>query len=748
MMLDSIIYPTGGSSMLKFEPHTSFYRDKAINEFVGGGIRIKSIKTYKNQSILDNTIEYKYELSDNGSTSGIYLGAINYMKIINKSTSTSSTTFSGNPIVILSSNGDVNADNQTVGYNRVKIIYNYNNSQKTNGYTVKQFYYDQPYQVKYDNYYVPFCANQCAGAITYSWNADGTKYLLKQWSSIPPSPNTNLEGKLFKEEQFDFQNKVTQSINYYYHQADYAENFYSIRIEDNYNGGFGQIRVNAVDNGGGLYGGNLCGFGNLRWALTSFPAKSYYTLTDSIITKTYDAGGSFLPEKKSYRYNYKYQPCYETIENSDGAKKISYTKRIYDFINLYGTTSGNITGDVLGLSKLLDAHMVNTPIELIDMQKKLNADTLVTSGIYYKFTNKQVSAVYKTDLSQGVKFNQQFIPSFTNSSKDITIDGSYKFDTKIDYNEYNQIKQMVGKDNIYTAYLWGYNNQYPVARVIGTDYVTASTKIAQTVLDNPPSDALLQAELNKLRAIPNTQVISYTYIPFRGVTSITDPRGVISSYTYDALGRLVLSKNDDNNITGKYSYTFQTTPDNGLEGFSNLTSTITTAQSSVVVDSIGSATANTSGGSGSFYFSWYLYNPSGGLIKSSLNSPSSNFTFTSSTEGSNLLQCVITDIRTGQIVKPSKFITIRPLLNVTMTTQLYSGKAGSSSVTVTGGSGNYTYSWYLKDHSDNVLSKNENTTQNSWYFGSSYIGPVTLSCKIYDTVKKIYATTYYDFTSH
>jgi len=451
---------------------------------------------------------------------------------------------------------------------------------------------------------------------------------------------------------------------------------------------------------------------------------------------------------KSYRYNYKYQPCYEFIENSDGTKKISYTRRIYDFVNLYGTTSGNITGDVLELSKLLGAHMVNTPIELIDMQKRQNADTLVTFGTYYKFTNKLVSAIYKTNLNQGVKLNQQFIPSFTNSYKDITIDGSYKLDTKIDYNEYNQIKQTMGKDNVYTAYLWGYNNQYPVAKVTGTDYTTAAAKITQTVLDNPSSDATLQTELNKLRTIPNTQVISYTYSPFRGITSITNPRGIISSYTYDALGRLVLSRNNDNNITGKYSYIFQTTPDNGLEGFSNLTSTITTGQSSVVIDSVGSVTANTSGGSGSFSFSWYLYDPSDVLIQSNLNSSSPNFTFKSPVEGNHLVQCIITDIRTGQIVKPSKFITIRPLLNVTITTQFYSGSYGRSSIVVTGGSGNYTYSWYLKDHSDNILSKNENTTQDSWYFGSSYVGPVTLSCKVYDIVKKIYATVYYDFTSH
>jgi len=757
MMLDSIVYPTNGSTKLEFEPHTSFYRDKGINEFVGGGIRIKSIKTYKNQNFLDNSIDYKYELYDDGLTSGIYLGSINYMKIINKSTpviptnENNSTIFIASPVVILSSNGDINANSKTVGYNRVKIIYKNNSGSKTNGYTVKQFWGEHPYQTAYENYNVSNCPcvtslERELGTLSGYWNVDGVKYLDK--SGIAPTPNTYLEGKLFKEDHFNAQNNLVQSINYYYHQADYSEKYYSMRVEDNYNDCFGKIKSDNDFNGCGYYSRNSCPFGYARWALTLFPAKSYYTLTDSIITKTYDAGGNFVPEKKSYRYNYKYQPCYEIIENSDGTKKISYTKRIYDFENLYGTTSGNITGDVLELSKLLGAHMVNTPIELIDMQKKPNADTLVTFGTYYKFTNKLVSAVYKTNLNQGVKLNQQFIPSFTNSSKDITIDGTYKLDTKIDYNEYNQIKQMLGKDDVYTAYLWGYNNQYLVARVTGTDYATASSKVTQTVLDNPSSDAILQTELNKLRTIPNTQVISYTYMPYRGITSIADLRGVVSSYTYDALGRLILSRNNDNNITGKYSYIFQSTPDNGLEGFSNLTATITTGQSSVVVDSVGSATANTSGGSGGFNFSWYLYDPSGGLIKSSLNSSSSNFTFTSSTEGSNLLQCIITDIRTGQIVKPSKLITIRPLLNVTMTTQLYSGSAGRSSVAVTGGSGNYTYSWYLKDHSDNVLLKNENTTQNSWYFGSSYVGPVTLSCKVYDTVKMLYATTYYDFTSH
>lgn len=752
MMLDSIVYPTGGSTKLEFEPHISFYRDKNITAFVGGGVRIKSIKTYKNGAILDNSIEYKYESSDYGQTSGIYLGAIEYSKVLNKSipNTASITQFDAKPTVIISSNGENNADNQTVGYSRVKTIYKYNNGCQSNGYVIKQFYYDHPYAVEYTNYFVytPPTDMEIAMNFYTPFNLQGLKFLQKERSGIAPSPNTLLEGKIKSEDYYDSQNNLLQSVNYYYHQADYSEKYYSMRVEDNYIGCFGLAlaHVNG-DNGGGYYSGNVKGFGYLRWGLTLFPAKSYYTLTDSVITKNY-FDSKVLKNIKSFKYNSNFQPQYEINENSDGVKNIVYTKRVRDFTNWAGNTSGPLVGDGLELSEVLTAHMIDMPVEQLVMTKKANSDTLVTSGIYYKFKNKQISSIFKTNLNQGKKFNQDFNPSFINTSKDITIDPSYSLTTKVNYDKFNQVIQTQDKAGVNTSYLWGYNNQYMVAQVIGSDSTTVKSKISQQTLDNPDSDAALQTELNKLRTISGAQVTTYTYSPFIGVTSITDPRGIKNTFEYDNLGRLTTSKDNSSSLTGKYTYNYQTSANDGLEGYTSISAVLSCTTPDVVVDSVGVANVSVTGGSNDFTYNWYLYDPSENLTKSALNTINTSFSFTSHVMGTNVIKCVVTDNKTGQTIIVTKLIKIRSLLIVTMTTQLYSSTAGRSQVTVSGGSGTYTYSWYFKDHSDNILSKSENSSQNYWYFGTTYKGPVTVSCYVYDTVKKVSNTVYYDFTTY
>ena len=128
--------------------------------------------------------------------------------------------------------------------------------------------------------------------------------------------------------------------------------------------------------------------------------------------------------------------------------------------------------------------------------------------------------------------------------------GDYKTPSKYKLQQYHT------RDGINTNILWGYNGQYPVAKIVGSTYSAASSLVDQTVLDNATAstDVALRLELNKLRSLSNCFVTTYTYKPLVGLSSETDPNNRTIYYEYDLENRLKLTRDKDNNILKGYSY--------------------------------------------------------------------------------------------------------------------------------------------------------------------------------------------------
>lgn len=134
---------------------------------------------------------------------------------------------------------------------------------------------------------------------------------------------------------------------------------------------------------------------------------------------------------------------------------------------------------------------------------------------------------------------------------------------KIDqYDAHSNITQFTSRSGIVTTVLWGYDYRYPVARITGADFETSIS--ALTVTYNALQALDGQALRNAIDAIrnglPGTQVTSYTYQVGVGILSVTDINNKTSSYEYDSFGRLLLVRDQDNNIINKYDYQY-TTPD-------------------------------------------------------------------------------------------------------------------------------------------------------------------------------------------
>lgn len=148
--------------------------------------------------------------------------------------------------------------------------------------------------------------------------------------------------------------------------------------------------------------------------------------------------------------------------------------------------------------------------------------------------------------------------------------GANPIETRQTFNQYdnqgNLLEQQKPGD-VKESYLWGYQGQYVVAKVQGSDISAVQSHISQTILDDAAtaSEADTRTELDKIRTgIPSAMVTTYTYSPLVGINSITDPNGKVLHYDYDSFSRLQSIRDDNSlgNIRSSYCYNYagQTIP--------------------------------------------------------------------------------------------------------------------------------------------------------------------------------------------
>ena len=173
--------------------------------------------------------------------------------------------------------------------------------------------------------------------------------------------------------------------------------------------------------------------------------------------------------------------------------------------------------------------------------------------------------------------NDLVFPEFVKSLKGEYDETLNPMEDRVVYHQYDSFgnPQVVSKESgSSVTYIWGYNKQYPIAKLENIEYAdiplglisTAETDSDQDndrTIGNLGKEGDLRASLNALRTnLPSAMVSTYTYDPLIGVTSMTDPRGYTIYYEYDDFNRLEAVRDTDGNLISDYKYAYKQTVSN------------------------------------------------------------------------------------------------------------------------------------------------------------------------------------------
>jgi YD repeat-containing protein len=187
-----------------------------------------------------------------------------------------------------------------------------------------------------------------------------------------------------------------------------------------------------------------------------------------------------------------------------------------------------------------------------------------------------------------------FVPQYTQ----VQIAGN-PIETRELYNGYDVYGHLLERQKVNGVnedYLWGYDSQFPVAKIVGAPSNSAAASlVSSSILNAPSSDAALRQELSKLRTgLPAALVTIYTYDNVYGLTSVTDPTGRTSYYNYDPLGRLSYIQDQDLNVIKRYSYNYAGMPDGSTSVINTLMSALVSTTVPWVVTFTNTATSASS----------------------------------------------------------------------------------------------------------------------------------------------------------
>ena len=518
-----------------------------------GGLRIKSIKNYDGITLLPVSVKnYTYDFPNviNPQKEGFvkkYVGSPNMLKAI-----LSSTPYFENGIDLLPAieYGIVTEyDTNTNGIDIGKKVYTYENiSVERDLEDTREIYKHPLFDIS------SFTPHTTFGSIMYEvmYNEDIADNIIKPYNhgSIKKIEFFNNDTiineetiyKLIREEVYDYKTVDESSFKLNY--------IYSLWPPNNWN--------TSVDPYGETSDMNSLNF--------YFKTRKVYLgkkLLTSKIERQYGTNGENSIEIiTSFKYNSDYLLKEKQITNSKGNKSIYktyYPDDITSKSTLYGSPITDLEKIAIDKLKKANLHQITIPIQ-VDTYQDLDEDGIADSN--------ELLSIQRTNYKD--RGGDIVLPESIETLKGVYNASNNTLMNRIIYNDYyanGNVKEVYKADGVHIVYIWGYNEEYPIAKLENAKTIDftpdqnnkiLAVKSASDIDSNTTTEDTLRTKLESLRAVfSNAMVTTYTYDPLVGVTSITDTRGETIYYEYDDFNRLKNIKNSDGHILSENEYHYK-----------------------------------------------------------------------------------------------------------------------------------------------------------------------------------------------
>lgn len=533
--LTKIIYPTKGFTQFYYEPNdfskvvdknnTGFglINAKSNNE-IGGGLRIKKI------------------VSDPLNNGNKLIKEYFYVKDFKNNNLISSGILSGRPLYI-EEVSDPNMQYFRLSSNTFGQLNDTNGSPVTYTNVVEKLQdgsFTEYLYSNHDNGFTDKLADQSlyrytdANGNVFAYPTDSDKNILTKKLSFNSLESER--GNLLSEKKFNAQKTIVEETNFIYNDDINRFND-KIRSLD-----FSETVIGSLKGeSSGLYG----------------PAFEHMKSIVKLSAYTIYSHKLYLKKKEHISYN---------LTNNSSVKTI--TDYVYSNLpnhhHLKNEIVKNSRGETLETKYYYaqDTEMANKPF-----MSDLKAANMVGIPLNTQISNtgtklsEQLTVYEKsTSTSNLVLPKAIYAAKFPNIFPIVLTDKN--LEKKVTYDQYDDkgnILQYTLENGTAVSVIWGYNKTQPIAKVENATYSQVNSYVANFQnLSNTGTEANLIVALNTLKtSLPNAMITTYTYIPLIGISTITDPKGDMITYTYDSFGRLEFVKDKDGKLISENQYHYK-----------------------------------------------------------------------------------------------------------------------------------------------------------------------------------------------